>query len=130
MNCSCASAKISSTPRGTRAERRCCEHSKGTESCRISSPKPPRKNAVRESARERSLTPGPSLGAPGDLAAPGKGDRRPPEFTEVVYVYRNLANRLRVEYREMLLSDLRARFGSFPLPRYLEPDLLRRIFGG
>jgi hypothetical protein len=54
----------------------------------------------------------------------------PPEFTEVAYVYRNLTNRLPVEYREMLLSDLRARFGSLPPQRYLEPDLLRRIFGG
>ena len=54
----------------------------------------------------------------------------PPEFTEVVYSYRNVTNRLPIEYREMLLSDLRARFGSLPLRRYLEPDLLRRIFGG
>jgi hypothetical protein len=54
----------------------------------------------------------------------------PPEFTEVVYVYRNITNRLPIEYREMLLSDLRAQFGSLPLQRYLEPDLLRRIFGG
>ncbi len=54
----------------------------------------------------------------------------PPEFTEVVYVYRNVTNGRPVEYREMLLSDLRAQFGSLPLPRYLEPELLRRIFGG
>lgn len=54
----------------------------------------------------------------------------PPEFTEVVYVYRNVANGLAIEYREILLSDLRTRFGSLPLQRYLEPGLLRRIFGG
>lgn len=54
----------------------------------------------------------------------------PPEFTEVVYVYRNVTNRLPVEYREMLLTDLRGRFGSLPLQRYLQPDLLKRIFGG
>jgi hypothetical protein len=70
------------------------------------------------------------VGAPKDLAAIGKSNRPPPEFTEVAYVYRNLTNRLGVEYREMLISDLRARFGSLPLPRYLEPDLLKRIFGG
>jgi len=53
----------------------------------------------------------------------------PPEFTQVVYVYRNVTNGLAIEYREMLLSDLRTRFGRLPLQRYLEPDLLTRIFG-
>ncbi|HYM91636.1 MAG TPA: hypothetical protein VEW91_08395 [bacterium] len=53
----------------------------------------------------------------------------PPEFTEVAYVYRNVANGLPIEYREMLLTDLRTRFGRFPLQRYLDPDMLRRIFG-
>ena len=33
----------------------------------------------------------------------------PPEFPEVVYVYRNVTNRRPIEYREMLLSDLRER---------------------
>jgi hypothetical protein len=54
----------------------------------------------------------------------------PPEFTDVVYVYRNITNGLPIEYREMLLSDLGTRFGRRPLQRYLEPDMLRRIFGG
>jgi hypothetical protein len=54
----------------------------------------------------------------------------PPEFTEVVYVYRNVANGLPIEYRELLLSDLRRRDGRLPLQRYLEPDMLKRAFGG
>jgi hypothetical protein len=54
----------------------------------------------------------------------------PPEFTEVVYVYRNVTNGLPIEYRETRLSDLRRRDGRRPLQRYLEPDMLRRIFGG
>jgi len=53
----------------------------------------------------------------------------PAEFTEVVYVYRNVANGLPIEYREILLSDLYARFGRAPLQRYLERDVLARIFG-
>jgi hypothetical protein len=54
----------------------------------------------------------------------------PPEFTDVVYVYRNITTGRPIEYREMLLSDLRTRYGRRPLQRYLEPDMLNRIFGG
>jgi hypothetical protein len=54
----------------------------------------------------------------------------PPEFTDVAYIYRNITNGLPIEYREMLLSDLGTRYGRRPLQRYLEPDMLRRIFGG
>lgn len=53
----------------------------------------------------------------------------PPEFTEVVYVYRNVTNGGPIEYREVLLQDLHTQFGQHPLPWYLEPDTLRRIFG-
>lgn len=53
----------------------------------------------------------------------------PAEFTEVVYIYRNAANGLPIEYREILLSDLYARFGRAHLQRYLERDVLARIFG-
>ncbi len=52
-----------------------------------------------------------------------------PEFTEVVYVYRNVGDPRRIEYKEMLLSDLRARFGELPLAAYLDPALLGKIFG-
>lgn len=53
----------------------------------------------------------------------------PEEFTEVIYVYRNVTNGLPIEYREMLLADFRARFGRVPVQQYLEPDALRELFG-
>jgi hypothetical protein len=53
----------------------------------------------------------------------------PPEFTQVVYVYRNVTGGGRIEYREVLLEDLQTRFGRHPLPWYLAPDTLGRIFG-
>lgn len=51
-----------------------------------------------------------------------------PEFTQVVYVYRNVTTRKPIEYREILLSDLRARFGDIPLRACLQPPLLAAIF--
>jgi hypothetical protein len=53
----------------------------------------------------------------------------PEEFTEVTYIYRNVTNGLPIEYREMLLADLRARFGRVPAQQYLEPGALRDVFG-
>ncbi len=52
----------------------------------------------------------------------------PPEFTEVVYVYRNVNNHGPIEYRELLKDDFEARFGSLSLANSLEPEILRRIF--
>jgi hypothetical protein len=54
----------------------------------------------------------------------------PAEFMDVIYVYRNLTNGLPIAYREVLLDDLRTRFGPLSLQQYLEPGLLRDIFGG
>ena len=54
----------------------------------------------------------------------------PAEFTDVIYVYRNVTNGLPIEYREVLLEDLRTRFGRLSLQEYLEPGALRDIFGG
>jgi hypothetical protein len=50
------------------------------------------------------------------------------KFTEVAYIYRNVT-RGPIEYREILLSDLKARFGDIPLRKVLEPAILAQIFG-
>ncbi len=52
-----------------------------------------------------------------------------PEFTEVLYVYRNVDNPEQIEFREMVVADFQARFGNIPLSEALEPAILRRIFG-
>jgi len=57
-----------------------------------------------------------------------KGIEAPEEFTEVAYIYRNIT-RGPIEYREILLSDLKARFGDIPLRKVLEPAILVQIFG-
>jgi hypothetical protein len=57
-----------------------------------------------------------------------KGVEAPEDFTEVAYIYRNIS-RGPIEYKEILLSDLKARFGDIPLRKVLEPAILLQIFG-
>ena len=52
----------------------------------------------------------------------------PPEFTDVLYVYRNLSHPDALEYRELLLEDWKSRFGDAPLATVLDADTLRQIF--
>jgi hypothetical protein len=52
----------------------------------------------------------------------------PPEFTEVLYVYRNLSHPDAVEYRELLLDDWKSRFADAPTAKALEADVLRQLF--
>jgi hypothetical protein len=59
---------------------------------------------------------------------PTKDGETPEEFTEVAYIYRNITQGP-IEYREILLSDLQARFGDIPLRKVLEPAILTQIFG-
>jgi hypothetical protein len=51
-----------------------------------------------------------------------------PEFTTVLYVYRNFSHPDSIEYRELLLDDWKSRFGDAPPAKALETDTLRRIF--
>lgn len=48
---------------------------------------------------------------------------------EVVYVYRDVSDEAKLDYREMLLSDVEKRFGKVPLRSLLEPATLDEIFG-
>lgn len=52
----------------------------------------------------------------------------PPEFTNILYVYRNLAHPDGIEYREILLGDWKSRFGGAPPAKALEAETLRQIF--
>jgi hypothetical protein len=57
------------------------------------------------------------------------GDQKPSGPAEVVYVYRHVNDEAKMEYREMLSSDVKARVGDIALERLLEPSILEKIFG-
>jgi len=65
-----------------------------------------------------------------ELQGYGQSDDKPGGPSEVVYVYRHVNNEARMEYREMLWSDVRERAGNVPLTRLVEPSILEKIFGG
>jgi hypothetical protein len=50
------------------------------------------------------------------------------DHPRVVYVYRNVTNGKGIEYRELLYTDLVQSYGQLPLNKYLEADILGRIF--
>ena len=52
------------------------------------------------------------------------------ETNDVVYVYKNVNNGKEITYKEILLSDLKAKYGDIPISEYLEPERLDEIFGG
>jgi len=56
--------------------------------------------------------------------------QRPDGPAAVAYVYRDVNDEAKLDYREVLLSELEKRFGRVPLRGLLEPSALREIFGG
>ena len=56
------------------------------------------------------------------------GDQKPSGPKQVVYVYRNVDDDSKREYREMLMSDVKARFGNVSLSVLLAPERLAKIF--
>src|SRR5262249_14340150 len=56
--------------------------------------------------------------------------QRPDGPAAVAYVYRNVNDEAKLDYREVLLSELEKRFGKVPLRSLLESSALRKIFGG
>jgi hypothetical protein len=58
-----------------------------------------------------------------------EGDlQKPSGPKDVLYVYRRVDNEAKMEYREMLLSDAKARFGDVALQNLLQPDTLQKVF--
>jgi hypothetical protein len=55
-------------------------------------------------------------------------EQRPSGPARVVYVYRHVRDDARLEYREILWSDVEARFGKVSLQKLLEPAALEAIF--
>jgi hypothetical protein len=58
----------------------------------------------------------------------GQGKEKPSGPSEVVYVYRNVNDEEKMEYREMLWEEVRARAGDVPFERLVEPEILDKIF--
>ena len=59
----------------------------------------------------------------------GQDEQKPGGPAEVVYVYRHVNDEAKMEYREMLWSDVRERVGNVPLEKLVEPPILEKIFG-
>jgi hypothetical protein len=58
-----------------------------------------------------------------------EGDvQKPSGPQDVLYVYRRADDEAKMEYREMLLSDAKARFGDVALQNLLQPEVLQKIF--
>jgi hypothetical protein len=56
------------------------------------------------------------------------GDQKPSGPAEVVYVYRHVNDEAKMEYREMLWSDVKAKAGEVALEKLVEPEILEKIF--
>jgi outer membrane lipopolysaccharide assembly protein LptE/RlpB len=64
-----------------------------------------------------------------ELQGFGQDEQKPGGPAQVVYVYRHVNEEAKMEYREMLWSELRERAGNVPLERLVEPAILEKIFG-
>jgi hypothetical protein len=60
----------------------------------------------------------------------GQDEHKPGGPPEVVYVYRHVNDEAKMEYREMLWSDVKAKAGDVSLEKLLEPAALEKIFAG
>ena len=58
-----------------------------------------------------------------------QGDvQKPSGPKDVLYVYRWVDDEAKMEYREMLLEDAKARFGTSKLPDLVQAEILQKIF--
>jgi len=57
-----------------------------------------------------------------------QGEQKPSGPKQVVYIYRNVDDEKKMEYREMLMEESRTRFGDVPLETLLQPEALKKIF--
>ncbi|MGB2623881.1 MAG: hypothetical protein WA857_21995 [Candidatus Acidiferrum sp.] len=64
-----------------------------------------------------------------DTQGYGQSDDKPGGPSEVVYVYRHANDEAKMEYREMLWSEVKERVGNVPLEGLVEPANLEKIFG-
>jgi hypothetical protein len=63
-----------------------------------------------------------------ELQGYGQDEKKPSGPNAVVYVYRNLDDVNKIECRELLSADVKARFGDISLQKLVEPAQLEMIF--
>lgn len=63
-----------------------------------------------------------------DVQGFGQDENKPGGPSEVVYVCRYVNNEAKMDYREMLWSEVKALAGDVPIERLVEPPILERIF--
>jgi hypothetical protein len=64
-----------------------------------------------------------------DIQGYGQSDDKPGGPSEVIYVYRHVNDEAKMEYREMLWSEVREKAGNVPFEKLVEPAMLEKIFG-
>jgi hypothetical protein len=58
-----------------------------------------------------------------------QGDvQKPSGPKDVLYIYRDVNDEAKMQCREMLLQDAKARFGTDALQSLLQPEILEKIF--
>ena len=65
-----------------------------------------------------------------ELQGFGQADEKPQGPSNVVYVFRHVSDEGKLEYREILMDDLKARYGPVSLERLVHPEMLEKIFNG
>lgn len=63
-----------------------------------------------------------------ELQGYGQDENKPGGPADVVYIYRHVNDGAKMEYREMLWSEIKARAGDVPLQKLVEPEILAKIF--
>jgi hypothetical protein len=63
-----------------------------------------------------------------ELQGFGQDPQKPAGPSRVIYVYRNVNDEAKVEYRELLPEDIKARFGDVSLQELADPERLKIIF--
>jgi len=58
----------------------------------------------------------------------GQSKEKPSGPPKVVYVYRHVNDEAKLEYREILIDDLQARYGAASLKRLVDPEILVKLF--
>ena len=64
-----------------------------------------------------------------ELQGFGQDEHKPAGPSEVVYVYRHVNDESKMECREMLWSDVKAKVGDVSLERLVEPAIIEKLFG-
>jgi hypothetical protein len=64
-----------------------------------------------------------------ELQGFGQDEHKPAGPSEVVYVCRHVNEESKMEYREMLWSEVKAKVGDVSLERLVDPAILEKLFG-